>query len=57
MKWWFLFFLRGVAIGGPYDTQQECLAALQSEITQPILDPGWDNAKASGLCFQAIKPQ
>jgi hypothetical protein len=56
MKWWFLFFLRGLAVGGPYDTQEQCAAALKAEIAQPIIDPGFDNAKPSGLCFQAIRP-
>ena len=57
LKWWFLFFLRGIAIGGPFENQQECVAALKNEMAQPIIDPGWDHAKADGLCFQAVKPQ
>jgi hypothetical protein len=56
MKWWFLFFMRGLAVGGPYDTEQDCLAALKVEIARPIMDQGFDNAKADGLCFQASRP-
>jgi hypothetical protein len=57
MKWYFLFFLRGIAMGGPFDTQQECLDALKVEIVVPFVDPGFDHAKPTGLCFQAIKPE
>jgi len=56
MKWWFIFFLRGIAIGGPFDSQDECVAALKMQIEQPIIDRGFDNARAGGLCFQAVKP-
>jgi hypothetical protein len=56
MKWFFLLFLRGISVGGPYDTQQNCLDALKSAYEQPIIDPGFDHAIPSGLCFQAIRP-
>jgi hypothetical protein len=56
MKWWFLFFLRGMALGGPYDSQQECTAALAQEMARPISDQGFDNAKAGGVCFEGIQP-
>jgi hypothetical protein len=55
LKWWFIFFMRGIAIGGPFDGQEECLTALRAEIAKPIIDPGFDNARASGLCFQAVR--
>lgn len=55
-KWWFMFFLRGMAIGGPFDSEQECLAALKIQMVQPYVDPGFDNAKPDGLCFQASHP-
>jgi hypothetical protein len=57
MKWFFLFFMRGLAVSGPYDTEQECLTELKTAIEQPIIDQGFDHAKASGLCFQASRPQ
>jgi hypothetical protein len=57
MKWWFLFFLRGLAMGGPYNTQEECVTALKAEMAQPIPDPGFDNAKAAGVCFEAVQPE
>jgi hypothetical protein len=56
LKWWFLIFLRGIAMGGPYDNQQECLDALKKEMVLPFVDPGFDNAKPHGLCFQAAQP-
>ena len=56
MKWWFLFFLRGLALGGPFDTRQECISALAVEMARPISDRGFDNAKASGVCFQGAQP-
>jgi len=57
MKWWFLFFLRGLSIGGPFDTEQECIVALRDQIEAPILDQGFDGARSDGLCFQAIRPE
>lgn len=57
MKWFFLFFMRGLAVGGPYETEQDCLSALKIEIARPINDQGFDHATASGLCFQASRPQ
>lgn len=56
MKWWFFLFIRGLSIGGPFDTEQECIASLKMAIETPILDQGFDNAKPDGLCFQAIRP-
>jgi hypothetical protein len=56
MKWWFLFFLRGIALSGPYDTHQECVAALKAEMEQPIIDPGFDHVQPAGVCFQGIRP-
>lgn len=56
MKWWFIFFLRGIAVGGPFDTQEECTKALKAEIDKPVLDQGFDHAVPDGLCFQAIHP-
>lgn len=56
VKWYFMFFMRGMSIGGPYETQQECVDALQKQIEAPIMDQGFDNAKAGGLCFQAVRP-
>ncbi len=43
-------------VGGPYDTEQECVSALKIEIGRPINDQGFDNAKSDGLCFQAVRP-
>lgn len=57
LKWWFFFFMRGLSIGGPFDTQQECLDALKIEITKPIVDQGFDGARADGLCLQAVRPE
>jgi hypothetical protein len=56
MKWFLLFFLRGMLLAGPYDTQQECLAALKEEEAAPVVDQGFDNAKPYGVCFQAVRP-
>jgi hypothetical protein len=33
----------------------ECLDALKAEIAQPFIDPGFDNAKPTGLCFQGVQ--
>jgi hypothetical protein len=57
MKWWFLLFMRGLAVGGPYETEQQCLAELRAAIARPIPDAGFDHATADGLCFQASHPQ
>lgn len=56
MKWWFLLFLRGIAVGGPFNTENECIDALKTEINRPIIDPGFDGASSNGLCFQARMP-
>ena len=56
VKWWFMLFMRGMSIGGPYNTQDECTTALRIEIAAPIPDQGFDHAKADGLCFQAVRP-
>lgn len=56
MKWWFLFFLRGISMSGPYETEQECLAELKVAMTATIPDQGFDNAKANGWCVQASQP-
>lgn len=56
MKWFVLFLLRGVSLGGPYDTQQECAAALDKAMAQPIIDQRFDGATAGGVCFQGIPP-
>ncbi len=56
VKWFFLFFMRGIAIGGPYETEGECLAALKIQIEAPIMDQAFDRATASGLCFQGSRP-
>lgn len=57
MKWFFLFFFRGLSLGGPYDTEQDCVAALKAEIEGPKIDPGFDGAIAGGVCFQGAKPE
>jgi len=57
MKWFFLFFMRGLAVGGPYDSEGDCLEALKVEIARPINDQGFDRATADGMCFQASKPR
>lgn len=57
MKWYFLFFLRGIAMSGPYDTQKECLDALKAEMVQPFVDLGFDHAKPAGICFQGVKAE
>lgn len=57
IKWWFLFFLRGLSLNGPYDSEQECLAALKIATDAPIPDQGFDGARAGGLCFQGSRPQ
>lgn len=57
MKWWFLFLLRGISIGGPFDSQGECIIALKNQIGAPIVDQGFDHAVADGLCLQAIHPE
>lgn len=56
MKWWFLFFLRGIALGGPYDTEQDCVAALKTEMATPVIDQGFDGARPGGVCFQGAQP-
>jgi hypothetical protein len=56
MKWFFLFFLRGIAMGGPYDTEKACLAALKVELERPVNDQGFDGARPFGLCFQGSRP-
>jgi hypothetical protein len=56
IKWWFIFFLRGIAVDGPFDDQQACVEALKMQIAQPILDQGFDGATPFGLCFQGVNP-
>lgn len=56
MKWWLLFFLRGISMSGPYETEKECLRNLEIATAAPVLDQGFDGAKARGWCFQASQP-
>lgn len=57
VHWYFLFFLRGLALSGPYNSQEECLAALKTEISRPVMDQGFDRAVPSGICFQGAQPK
>lgn len=57
MKWFFLFFLRGLAMFGPYESEQECIVALKIAIDQPVMDQGFDGARAAGVCFQGVQPK
>lgn len=57
MKWYLLFIMRGLSVGGPYDSEQACHAALADAMAQPIVDPGFDHAKAFGVCFQGSQPK
>jgi hypothetical protein len=56
MKWFFIFFLRGISLNGPFDSQKDCLEALKKAEAAPVMDAGFDNAKPYGLCFQAVRP-
>lgn len=56
MKWYFIYLFASVAIGGPYDTQIECLSALSYQGSKEI-DPGfYRDARSTGVCFQGIMP-
>jgi hypothetical protein len=54
MKWFFIIWMSGVGLSGPYDTQDECLAGLSAAQAAITPEEHWYGASGGGICVQAI---
>lgn len=54
MSWFYLILAGGISVAGPFETKEDCVAAM--ERNKPVLiDPDFYNPplRLLGLCFQA----
>lgn len=59
MKWYFLFWVVGLSLSEPYNTEAECVAALERRLENPyadIIDSGFygNSLKPGGICLQGV---
>jgi hypothetical protein len=55
MKWYFIFWAISLSLNGPYDSEAECVAALEKQIQNPVMRDFYDSPpRTAGICLQGI---